>query len=103
MSCNNVTSKKHRCVIAVWKKPGNFCVTTLDINVSSLFRKNKKKKQEQRSFLINKTTSNVCKISRTAIFWPSLIKRFKGDTEVYICIYKCGGRVYLGIKCSMLW
>ena len=21
---------------------------------------------------------------------------------IYICIYKCGGRVYLGIKCSML-
>ena len=23
--------------------------------------------------------------------------------SVYIYIYKCGGRVYLGIKCSMLW
>ena len=22
---------------------------------------------------------------------------------IYIYIYKCGGRVYLGIKCSMLW
>ena len=22
---------------------------------------------------------------------------------IYIYIYKCGGKVYLGIKCSMLW
>ena len=22
---------------------------------------------------------------------------------IYIYIYECGGRVYLGIKCSMLW
>ena len=30
--------------------------------------------------------------------------RFSGHSlHIYIFIYKCGGRVYLGIKCSILW
>ena len=40
-------------------------------------------------------------------FFLCLICKETGEVNlniyIYICIYKCGGRVYLGIKCSMLW
>ena len=43
------------------------------------------------------------KLRVTEKLCPIDLSNFQIFTYIYIYIYKCGGRVYLGIKCSMLW